>query len=163
MQENTCCITGQQLAPLEDRGALNARISEEIERLVAQNVTEFVMGAAPGFEQLAAQVLLEQRARNPRITLTVVLPHRDVAKGWKREDVAEHERILSCADEVVYTSFQKEKGCVQQRNRWLVCSSSVCLCYLNKKVGGVWYTVLLSIRRGLKIINVKIKNEDVSL
>lgn len=43
---------------------------------------------------------------------------------------------------------------MQQRNRWLVSSSSVCLCYLTRKVGGVWYTVLLSIRRGLSIINL---------
>ena len=154
MREQTCCITGQHLRREEDEEALKARLRRTIEGLAAQNVTHFVMGGAPGFELLAGEVVLEKRAEDPRIRLTVMLPHADVSKGWKRCDVERHERLLAQADEMVYTSYRKEAGCVQQRNRWLVSSSSVCLCYLTRKVGGVWYTVLLSIRRGLSIINL---------
>ena len=49
---------------------------------------------------------------------------------------------------------------VQQRNRWMVDSSSVCLCYFTRKVGGVWYTVLLSIRRGLSIVNLGLREGE---
>ena len=103
---------------------------------------------------------MELRQEDSRITLTVMLPHTDVSKGWKREDVARRERLLAQADEVIYTSFRKEAGCVQQRNRWMVDSSSVCLCYFTRRVGGVWYTVLLSIRRGLSIVKLGLREGE---
>ena len=158
MREHTCCITGQQLAPEEDIKALKERLAEVIGQLLEQDVTNFLLGGSPGFELLAGAVLLEKRMRDPRITLTVILPHKDATKGWRHEDIVQHGRFLKQADEVFYTSYSKEKGCVQQRNRCLVNNSSVCLCYLNRKVGGVWYTVLLSIRKGLKIINLRFKD-----
>ena len=129
MREQTCCIPGQHLRPGEDREQLTQRLRNIIGQLTARDVTHFVMGGAPGFELLAGELLLELRQEDSRITLTVMLPHKDVSKGWKREDVARRERLLAQADEVIYTSFRKEAGCVQQRNRWMVDSSSVCLCY----------------------------------
>ncbi len=86
MREQTCCITGQHLRREEDEEALKARLRRTIEGLAAQNVTHFVMGGAPGFELLAGEVVLEKRAEDPRIRLTVMLPHEDVSKGWKRCD-----------------------------------------------------------------------------
>lgn len=160
MREQTCCITGQHLRPGEDREQLAQRLRNIIGQLTARDVTHFVMGGAPGFELLAGELLLELRQEDSRITLTVMLPHKDVSKGWKREDVARRERLLAQADEVIYTSFRKEAGCVQQRNRWMVDSSSVCLCYFTRKVGGVWYTVLLSIRRGLSIVNLGLREGE---
>lgn len=110
MREQTCCITGQHLRPGEDREQLTQRLRNIIGQLTARDVTHFVMGGAPGFELLAGELLLELRQEDSRITLTAMLPHKDVSKGWKREDVARRERLLAQADEVIYTSFRKEAG-----------------------------------------------------
>ena len=41
---------------------------------------------------------------------------------------------------------------MHKRNRHLVNSSSICLCYLNKQSGGTFYTVNYAYRKGLKVI-----------
>ena len=58
------------------------------------------------------------------------------------------------ADKVVFTSEQYYNGCMQKRNRHMVDSSSLCICYLTKNTGGTAYTVNYAERHGLKTVNV---------
>ena len=48
---------------------------------------------------------------------------------------------MKAADKVVYTSQDYYSGCMHKRNRHLVDNSSRCICFLNEKTGGTFYTV----------------------
>ena len=86
--------------------------------------------------------------------LILVLPCLTQTRGWRPEDVTEHERIKAQADKVVYTSQQYTRGCMHRRNRHLVDNSGVCVCYLTKDSGGTAYTVGYAKKQELEIVNI---------
>ena len=70
------------------------------------------------------------------------------------EDIEEYNRIMKAADKVVYTSQDYYSGCMHKRNRHLVDNSSRCICFLNEKTGGTFYTVNYASEHGLTIFNI---------
>ena len=121
---------------------------------IEQGYRYFGCGGALGFDTLAAQTVLRLRETYPEIRLILVLPCRNQTRGWKQDDVAEYDRIIKAADKVTYTSEQYYSGCMHKRNRHLVDSSSLCICYLTEQSGGTAYTVNYARSLGLKIVNV---------
>ena len=121
---------------------------------IEQGYRYFGCGGALGFDTLAAQTVLRLRETYPEIRLILVLPCRNQTRGWKQDAVAEYDRIIKAADKVTYTSEQYYSGCMHKRNRHLVDSSSLCICYLTEQSGGTAYTVNYARSLGLKIVNV---------
>ena len=72
----------------------------------------------------------------------------------RKEDKMVYESIKRKADSVVYTSQNYFRGCMHKRNRYLVDSSSVCICYCTKKTGGTAYTTDYAQKKRLQIINL---------
>ncbi len=154
MRQMTCCFTGHREIPKQDRKRIAAKLEETITGLIDKGYLYFGAGGARGFDALAAQTVLNLRARNPAIKLILVLPCREQTKGWNVKDVEEHERIKAWADKVVYTSQEYTPGCMHKRNRHLVDSSSACVCYLTKEGGGTDYTVNYARLKGINVVNV---------
>lgn len=125
-----------------------------VEYLIKEGYLYFGAGGALGFDNIAAQAVLELRKKYPQIKLILVLPCRAQTKNWKASDVSEYEQIKQQADKIVYTSAEYTKDCMHKRNRHLVNNSSVCICYLTENSGGTYYTVEYAIQQGLRVINV---------
>ena len=83
-----------------------------------------------------------------------MLPCRSLTRGWSQADIDIYEEIKRRADKVTYMSENYFRGCMQKRNRHLVDSSSICICYLTKPTGGTAYTVNYAHRCGLQIFNI---------
>ena len=98
--------------------------------------------------------VLELRKKHPQIKLIMVLPCKEQAERWSEKDKQTYAYILSNADKKVYTSEHYHSGCMHKRNRHLVDSSGVCICYLTDSKGGTAYTVDYAKQKGLKIINI---------
>ena len=77
----------------------------------------------------------KQEHRRKKIKLILAIPYPEQADEWDRSDVDEYERIKALADEVVYISKEKKKGCMHKRNRYMVDNSSL----YDKKIG--WYSL----------------------
>ena len=154
MKDQTCCFTGHRAIPPSEREALKKRLEAEIVNLIHQGVRYFGAGGARGFDTMAAQAVLRLREEYPDIKLILVLPCKTQAGGWSELDKAIYKRILIQADKVVYTSEREERGCMLKRNRHLVDSSAVCVCYLASLKGGTAYTVDYAQENGLRIINL---------
>lgn len=122
--------------------------------LIQAGVTTFLTGGALGFDTLAARTVLRLKEQYPCIGLHLVLPCLSQTRGWRTEDAMEYEAIKAQANSVVYTSKTYTRGCMHKRNRCLVDSSSVCVCYLTKDKGGTAYTVSYARSKGLSIISV---------
>ena len=96
----------------------------------------------------------KQEHRRKKIKLILAIPYPEQADEWDRSDVDEYERIKALADEVVYISKEKKKGCMHKRNRYMVDNSSLCVAYMTRKSGGTAYTVEYAQQSNKKICNI---------
>ena len=152
-REKTVCFTGHRIF-YHDFVFLQSTLKETLEQLVQKGCRRFLAGGALGFDTLAASAVLELRERFPDISLILVLPCRGQQARWRTDQRAKYERILSFADEVIFLNESYQKGCMHERNRYLVDNSGLCLCYLVKKSGGTYYTVQYAKKQGLPVINL---------
>lgn len=150
----TVCFTGHRSLPAEELSEISKRLENTLITLIAQGYCYFGAGGALGFDTLAAQIVLRLRERYPQIRLILVLPCRNQTRGWPQDSIDIYEDIKRRADKVTYTSENYFRGCMQKRNRHLVDSSDVCICYLTKSTGGTAYTVNYARRIGLRVINI---------
>lgn len=120
------------------------RLREEILDLAQKGVDTFLTGGALGFDTLAAQEVLRMRAMGlPSLKLVLALPYMNQEAQWSQRDAAVYRTLLRQADNVVYTSQEYHRGCLFQRNRYLVDHSAYCVCYLLQERTGTSYTALL--------------------
>ncbi|MBQ3969534.1 MAG: DUF1273 family protein [Clostridia bacterium] len=154
MKNQTACFTGHREIPFFQKRRLKAKVKSAITDAIRNGYRYFGAGGALGFDMLAAQTVLELKADYPDIKLILVLPCLNQTRGWAQEDVKEYERIKAAADKVTYISKEYYNGCMHKRNRHLVDSSSLCICYLTKQSGGTAYTVSYAESHDLKIVNV---------
>lgn len=151
-----CCFTGHRRVPAQDMLAVRQRLRREIARLAGdEGVRDFLAGGAVGFDTLAAQEVVEAREEIPGLRLVLVLPCMGQESRWPQREAAVYRTLLRQADEILYTAEVYQRGCMFQRNRYLVDHSAYCLCYLRDTArGGTAYTVRYARQQGLQVINL---------
>lgn len=154
MRGQTCCFTGHRQIPPERREQIASKLESVIVSLYQKGIQYYEAGGALGFDTVAAQTVIRLRKNCPGMKLILILPCLTQTRGWRPEDIAEYERIKTQADQVVYTAQQYARGCMHKRNRHLVNSSSVCVCYLARDSGGTVYTVKYAKKQGIEVINI---------
>ena len=154
MRNRTVCFTGHRRIPLLQRHRIAAQLDKTVESLIGEGYLYFGAGGALGFDTMAAETVLRMREKYPDVRLILVLPCRDQSRRWSKKDIRIYEDIKSRADKVVYIADTYYTGCMQVRNRHLVDSSAVCVCYLTESGGGTAYTVRYAEKEKLRIINI---------
>ena len=154
MQSKAVCFTGHRALPAEELPEISRHLEDTLIALIEQGHCYFGAGGALGGDTLAAQMVLRLRERYPQIRLILVLPWRNQTRGWPQDSIDIYEDIKRHADKVIYSAENYFRGCMQKRNRHLVDSSSVCICYLTTPTGGTAYTVNYARRMGLQVINI---------
>jgi uncharacterized phage-like protein YoqJ len=154
MRKQTVCFTGHREIPPEKLYEIRELLRDAILDLIAKGYRFFSAGGALGFDTIAAQTVLSLQKQYPQIRLILVLPYLCQSRSWNAHDKAVFGQIKQQADKVIYISQDYARGCMHKRNRLLVDSSSVCLCYLTKPTGGTAYTVKYAKGQGLLVINI---------
>ena len=153
--EIACCFSGHRVVPMEKIEELRQRLKAGILYLHDNmSITTYYAGGALGFDSLAAEAVIDQRRECGNIRLVIVIPCRDQAARWSVADKARYERINRDADEVICLAERYFRGCMHQRNRYMVDHSRACICYLTEQTGGTAYTVQYARERGLRIFNL---------
>lgn len=160
MKKRTCCFTGHRKIPPEQYEEIRKRLKSEITAMIQQGVIYFGAGGALGFDTMAAQTVLALREQYPQIKLILVLPCKTQTRGWNEEEKATYENIKKACDKYIYISDAYTYGCMHERNRHLVDSSSYCICYLTKYSGGTAYTVEYAKKKGLTVMNLAISESE---
>ena len=149
-----CCFTGHRKIPENELSNLHKRLQKTVKGLLKQGVTTFYTGGALGFDTLAAQAVLNARRFHPQVKLILALPCRDQAGRWEERDRLLYESIKRRADEVVYVSEQYTRGCMFERNRYMIDHSDICVCYCTSGEGGTAYTVRYAEKKEIPIVNL---------
>lgn len=154
LKNYTVCFSGHRKIPPGQVDTLAQRLKMIIIKLIEDGYVYFLTGGALGFDTLAAQTILALRANYPHIQLILALTCVSQANKWSSMERTTYEEIKESADKVIYTSKEHTRGCMHKRNRYLVDSSSICVCYLTESTGGTAYTVSYASKKKLLVINV---------
>lgn len=159
---NSCCFTGHRSIPYSELTDLKIELDSTVRSLISKGFTDFYVGGARGFDTLAAECVLHLKSFFPEIKLYLILPCKNQTELWTDSDRQRYSFILSHADDVQCLYEEYNKRCMFERNRELVKSADVCVCYLKEPKGGTQYTVSLAAKRGLKIIPLGLKEDEKS-
>lgn len=86
--------------------------------------------------------VLALKKENPALKLHCILPCEGQANGWSTSARELYHSILGQADEVVYVDREYSKGCMLERNRYLVDHAACLLAVYNGEWrGGTAMTV----------------------
>ncbi len=153
VKEKTCCFTGHRDIDKKEKENILKNLEKLVYVLFERGVDTFLCGGALGFDSFAARTVLKLREKLD-IKLVVVIPCRNQADSWSVQEKREYEDILGAADEVLCLNEKYVTGCMHQRNRFMVRTSSVCIAYFNGRSGGTRHTISLAEDEGLEIIRV---------
>lgn len=154
MKYKTCCFSGHRMLPEDKIEQIKAVTEKYVRQMIIENdVRFFCAGGAIGFDMIAAETVLEMKKRYPEINLILVLPHADQAKYYSPDNFRRYTDIKMRADREIYISQAYYRGCLHERNRFMIDHSDYCIAYLTETSGGTVYTVRYGREKGIKIIN----------
>lgn len=122
----TAAFIGQQEIQADEKDSLKEQLRNELSRLITvERYRYFMSSGVPGFDALAAQVVLELRETFD-IGLFVVLPCDGLKRNWSAADQEAHQSLLDSANYVRYTSFATWfDGCLWRRDKYMVDHASL--------------------------------------
>lgn len=149
------CFTGHRDLP----GTLTPayrNLIRDTERALTQayeaGAREFYTGGAAGFDQIAGELVLRLKKRDPEVRLHVLLPYTDYAGRLTSAGRERRRALLEGADEVAALSAHYHKGCFLQRDRALVECADLCIAYLRKAPSGTAWTVSFARQKGISVV-----------
>lgn len=155
----TCCFSGYRAEkmpfPANDPRAdvLMDALDQAVENAAAQGYTAFLSGMSTGFDLWAAEAVLRAREQLS-VQLLCAVPFDQQADHYTQDWKRRFNHCLLAADQVFALSRRYYNGCYAARNRFMVESSSLLICYFDGKPGGTAQTVRIAREHGLDIINL---------
>ena len=100
-------------------------------------------GMALGFDLLAAERVIEFKAKYPGVQLIACIPCAGQCEKYSPSNQKRYAEILKNCDEQVCLSEFYFKGCMHARNRYMVERADCMIAYIQKEEGGTAFTVKL--------------------
>lgn len=146
----SCAFTGhRKLSSNFSKKALK----EAISAVLKEGCKVFYCGMAYGFDLAACKVLLEFK-RIYDFKIVACIPFAEQAKDYSLSDKSLYGQMCLACDERVVLHQAFVKGCMFERDRYMVDRASVLIAYLVEKESGTGYTVRYAEEKGIKIIYV---------
>ena len=117
-----------------------------IEELIKEGVSEFLVGSQGQFDAMVRKCLRSLQKQYPNIRYSVVLAYLPTER-----------RPFEDFSDTMYPEGVENihpKYAIEWRNRYLVESAQVCLCYINRTFGGAYKFARLAQKKGLRMINL---------
>ncbi|MDE6104313.1 MAG: DUF1273 domain-containing protein [Clostridia bacterium] len=146
-----CSFTGHRVLSCYDFDP--ALLDRVILNLIKNGTKTFYCGMAQGFDLAAAESVVYYKKEYP-VRLIACLPCPEQSENFSKANKARYENLLKNCDEVTILSDEYYKGCMHARDRYLVESCDLLVCFLRKNSGGTFYTVNYAKKLNKKIIEL---------
>lgn len=153
--QKTVCFSGHRVL-YEPKDKIKVKTEIAVRKCIEQGFETFILGGAVGFDTLAAETVLHIKEDYPNIRLIMDLPcpPEQQSLKWNDKQKEQYYKFLEQADKVCVLSPQYTDTCMLDRNRHMVDSSALLVCYLRKQCGGTFYTVNYAEKKGLEILRL---------
>lgn len=153
-REHCCSFSGHRRLARERYPALAARVSATVRRLYYEKeVRVFLTGAALGFDTVAAIAVLNLKRELKDLRLAAILPCPEQGQGWNEMQQGQYRSVLSGADQVIRIADSYYKGCMLERNRFLVDHAAYLVSFYDGSgKGGTAFTVNYAAEKGLTVL-----------
>ncbi len=162
IREETANLTGHRPKSLPwgyDESKENClKFKEDVKKIfegaIKYGLNTFLTGMAEGFDMIGAEILFELRKLH-KIKVIAVVPCLGQEFGWSSEQQKRYKYILSKCDDVIVLSDHYYKNSMNDRNKYMVDNSSVCIACWNGKPSGTGNTVRFAKENGNKVRIIK--------
>ncbi len=159
IREKTACLTGHRPKSLpwgydeSKESCLKFKVETKniFKGAIEYGLSTFLTGMAEGFDIIGTEILFELRKTYKHIKIVAVIPCLGQEVKWKPEQQKRYKKILSKCDDVIILSDHYYKNCMNDRNKYMVEHSSVCIACWNGKPSGTGNTVGLAKENGNKV------------
>lgn len=133
--------------------ALKEILGEQIEKLADAGIIHFLSGMAEATDTWCAEAVLILREKNPVVKLHCIIPCVTQPEKWSVSSRERYFSILEQADSIIRVNRAYHKGCMLERNRFLIRHASMLLAvYDGQYRGGTASTVRYAKKMGRKIL-----------
>jgi len=158
----TCCFTGHRADKLpwvnDERSpmclALRTAIYDAVDAVYASGWRRFICGMANGCDTYFGEAVVALREEHPDIILEAAIPYEGQERAWKAEQRLRYARLAESCDRVTVLSPFYHRGCMMERNRYMVDRSSVLIAVYGGGSGGTKNTLEYAASQGLSIIRL---------
>ena len=161
LKSKTACFTGHrpQKLPWGFNEAdirfikMKKKTKKEILKAIKNGYKYFICGMALGFDMMCAEIIIEfQKKYN--IELICAIPCENQSKFWNIQQKERYEKIKKQANHIrcIYKTYHK--GCMQERNKFMIENSSLVIALFNGQSGGTERTLEFAKLKSLKIVIV---------
>lgn len=135
---------------------LKSILYKEICYSVKDGYCNFMTGLARGVDSWAAEMILQIKVHNPNVKLICVKPFEEHGKNWKGYDKWRLSHALEKADEIITISTEYKKGCLKERNQYMVDNADMLIAVVENYRSGTGQTIRLANTKGLavKVIDI---------
>lgn len=137
---NTCCFIGgcnqNNLFLFDEKSLYYEDIKLKIEKNIVYLieklfVTNFMSGMNIGFEQCAAETVLEKKEIYPQITLEGVLPYEAHSINWSMAQRDKYYSIMEKSDRELLLQYHYTNDCMKKRNQYMIDNSKYSIFFLD--------------------------------
>ena len=168
MKSNTVCLTGHRPKSLPwgyDETEQTCIIFKEKLKKVLIGAIEygfeiFLTGMAEGFDMIATELLIELRKKYKQIKIIAVIPCLGQEAKWREEQQKRYKKIINMCDKEIILSKHYTPTCMNERNKYMVDHSSVCIACWNGKPSGTGNTVYYAMQNGCRVRIIKPFNKE---
>lgn len=149
MREVTACFSGHRPEKLPDRGNSNSQITKVIKSLIKQEIdialadgyTDFIVGMARGIDLWAGEILTDMICIGVPLKTIAVYPYRGYNSRLRGMELWASGRILGKASEIIYLNDEYYRGCMRERNRYMIDRSSRLIAVVSDFRSGTGQTI----------------------
>ncbi len=163
IREQTICLTGHRPKSLpwgyDETKESCIKFKQDLE-IIFENAIKcgyktFLSGMAEGFDMIGTEILLKLKKKH-NIQIIAVVPCLGQELKWSPKQQIRYNQILKQCDNIIIISEKYTPTCMNDRNRYLVDNSSVCIACFNGKPSGTRNTLLYAKQTNcrIKIINI---------
>ena len=157
IRKKTLCFTGHRPEKLPGNGdnsgefrIIKSMLYKEIIAAIDDGYDTFITGMQRGIDLWAGEIVLSLAAEKP-LKIVAALPYRKFGDSFKGADKWAFGRIMSAASGTVILSEEYTRSCMQQRNRFMVDSSSRLIAVIGSERSGTGQTLSYAVWQGLEI------------
>jgi len=165
-----CCVTGHRPAgfPFERKDSVieyliyGKKLADAVLKLIHSGYDEFISGMADGADIDFAATVLMYKNKFDYIMLEAALPYPYIPPKKDSEYHDQKCEILAFCDRIHTVSNKYYKGCMHERNKYMVDKSDLILAVWNgNKKGGTWDTIKYALKKKKKIIYIRL-DQDIT-